>query len=178
MPNQVLDQLCATKSIDELHEQESKGNQLNRALSATPLTMLGIGGIIGTGIFVLTGTAAANHAGPALALSFIIAGIGCTLAGLCYAEFAAMIPVSGSAYSYSYATLGEGIAWFIGWNLVLEYLFAVAAVSVGWSGYAVSLLDQLHMHIPSAFSNAPFGTPAGRESFEIVLTGAIINVPA
>jgi basic amino acid/polyamine antiporter, APA family len=171
-------QLLATKSIAELHEQESSGNQLRRALNATHLTLLGIGGIIGTGIFVLTGTAAANHAGPALPLSFIVAGLGCTFAGLCYAEFSAMIPVSGSAYSYSYATLGEGVAWFIGWNLVLEYLFAVATVSVGWSGYAVSLLDQLHMHIPSAFSNAPFGTPAGRESFEIVLTGAIINVPA
>ena len=171
-------QLLATKSIAELHEQESTGNQLRRALNATHLTLLGIGGIIGTGIFVLTGTAAANHAGPALPLSFIVAGLGCTFAGLCYAEFAAMIPVSGSAYSYSYATLGEGIAWFIGWNLVLEYLFAVATVSVGWSGYAISLLEQLHIHIPAALSNAPFGTPAGKETFDIVRTGAIINVPA
>jgi APA family basic amino acid/polyamine antiporter len=174
----MASQLLATKSIAELHEQESSGNQLHRALNATQLTLLGIGGIIGTGIFVLTGTAAANHAGPALPLSFIIAGLGCTFAGLCYAEFAAMIPVSGSAYSYSYATLGEGVAWFIGWNLVLEYLFAVATVSVGWSGYAVSLLDQLHIHIPAVLSNAPLGTPSGRESFEIVHTGAIINVPA
>ena len=174
----MASQLLATKSIAELHEQESSGNQLRRALTATQLTLLGIGGVIGTGIFVLTGVAAAQNAGPALPLSFIIAGIGCTFAGLCYAEFAAMIPVSGSAYSYSYATLGEGIAWFIGWNLVLEYLFAVATVSVGWSGYAVSLLDQLHIHIPAAFSNAPLGTPSGSESFEIVRTGAIINVPA
>jgi APA family basic amino acid/polyamine antiporter len=174
----MASQLLATKSIAELREQESSGNQLHRALNATQLTLLGIGGIIGTGIFVLTGTAAANHAGPALPLSFIIAGLGCTFAGLCYAEFAAMIPVTGSAYSYSYATLGEGVAWFIGWNLVLEYLFAVATVSVGWSGYAVSLLDQLHIHIPAALSNAPFGTPSGSESFEIVRTGAIINVPA
>ena len=174
MPSQLL----ATKSIAELHEQESSGNELRRALNATHLTLLGIGGIIGTGIFVLTGTAAANHAGPALPLSFIIAGLGCTFAGLCYAEFAAMIPVTGSAYSYSYATLGEGIAWFIGWNLVLEYLFAVATVSVGWSGYAASLLEQLHIHIPAALSNAPLGTPSGTESFEIVRTGAIINVPA
>jgi len=174
----VASQLFATKSIAELQEQESSGNQLRRALNATHLTLLGIGGIIGTGIFVLTGTAAANHAGSALPLSFIIAGLGCTFAGLCYAEFSAMIPVSGSAYSYSYATLGEGVAWFIGWNLVLEYLFAVATVSVGWSGYAVSLLEQLHIHIPAALSSAPFGTPLGRESFEIVRTGAIINVPA
>jgi basic amino acid/polyamine antiporter, APA family len=169
-------QLLATKSITELHEQESSGNQLRRALNAWHLTLLGIGGIIGTGIFVLTGTAAANYAGPALFLSFIFAGLGCTLAGLCYAEFAAMIPVSGSAYSYSYATLGEGIAWFIGWNLVLEYLFAVATVSVGWSGYAVSLLDQLHIHVPAALANAPF-TQEG-ESLHIVATGAIVNIPA
>jgi APA family basic amino acid/polyamine antiporter len=172
----MASQLLATKSIAELHEQESTGNQLRRALTATQLTLLGIGGIIGTGIFVLTGTAAANHAGPALPLAFIVAGIGCTFAGLCYAEFAAMIPVSGSAYSYSYATLGEGIAWFIGWNLILEYLFAVATVSVGWSGYAISLLEQLHIHIPSALSSAPFGT--GADELHIVRTGAIINVPA
>ena len=174
----MTSQLLATKSIDELREQESSGNQLRRALNATQLTLLGIGGIIGTGIFVLTGTAAANHAGPALPLSFIIAGLGCTFAGLCYAEFAAMLPVSGSAYSYAYATLGEGIAWFIGWNLVLEYLFAVATVSVGWSGYAVSLLEQLHVHLPAALTNAPLGTPMGKETFEIVRTGAIINLPA
>jgi basic amino acid/polyamine antiporter, APA family len=174
----MLRQLLATKSINVLHEQESSGNQLRRCLGPLQLTLLGIGGIIGTGIFVLTGTAAANHAGPALPLAFIVAGVGCTFAGLCYAEFAAMIPVSGSAYSYSYATLGEGVAWFIGWNLVLEYLFAVATVSVGWSGYAVSLLDQLGIHLPAAFSNAPFSTPMGRESFDIVRTGAIINLPA
>lgn len=172
----MAQQLLATKSIEQLHAQEAAGNELRRTLTATQLTLLGIGGIIGTGIFVLTGTAAANHAGPALALSFIVAGFACTLAGLCYAEFAAMIPVSGSAYSYSYATLGEGIAWFIGWNLILEYLFAVATVSVGWSGYAVSLLDQLHLHIPTALASAPLGQ-AG-DAFNIVRTGAIINLPA
>ena len=172
MPNQLF----ATKSIAELHEQESKGNQLNRALSATSLTLLGIGGIIGTGIFVLTGTAAANYAGPALALSFVIAGIGCTLAGLCYAEFAAMIPVSGSAYSYSYATLGEGVAWFIGWNLILEYLFAVATVSTGWSGYVLSTLEQFNIHLPAALTHAPLDQGPG--SFNIITTGAIINLPA
>ena len=172
MPNQLF----ATKSIAELQEAESSGNELRRALSATTLTLLGIGGIIGTGIFVLTGTAAANHAGPALALSFIIAGIGCTLAGLCYAEFAAMIPVSGSAYSYSYATLGEGIAWFIGWNLILEYLFAVATVSTGWSGYVLSLLEQFNIHLPGALTHAPFDQ--GQGSLSIVRTGAYINLPA
>src|SRR5579863_6743840 len=116
----MASQLFATKSIDELHEQESSGNQLRRALTATQLTLLGIGGIIGTGIFVLTGVAAAEHAGPALVISFVVAGIGCMFAGLCYSEFAAMVPVAGSAYAYSYATLGEIIAWFVGWNLVLE----------------------------------------------------------
>jgi basic amino acid/polyamine antiporter, APA family len=176
MPNQLFEQLCATKSIAELHEQESSGNQLNRALSATTLTLLGIGGIIGTGIFVLTGTAAANHAGPALALSFIVAGIGCALAGLCYAEFAAMIPVSGSAYSYSYTTLGEGVAWFIGWNLILEYLFAVATVSTGWSGYVLSLLEQFNIHLPYALTHAPLDQGAG--SMSIITTGALINLPA
>ena len=172
----MASQLLATKSIAELHEQESAANQLRRVLTATQLTLLGIGGVIGTGIFVLTGVAAAQNAGPALPLSFIFAGIGCTFAGLCYAEFAAMIPVSGSAYSYSYATLGEGIAWFIGWNLVLEYLFAVATVSVGWSGYVVSLLEQFHIHLPAALSNAPIDQ--GADALHLRFTGAIINLPA
>jgi basic amino acid/polyamine antiporter, APA family len=170
-------QLFATKSIAEIEEADAKGQQLHRTLSATALTLLGIGGIIGTGIFVLTGTAAAEHAGPALALSFIIAGIGCAFAGLCYSEFAAMIPVSGSAYSYSYATLGEGIAWFIGWNLILEYMFAVATVSVGWSGYLLNLLDLYHIHLPYALSHAPFAQ-AGLDSYNVIRTGAILNVPA
>src|SRR5579875_1372688 len=172
----MLSQLLATKSIAELHDTDAGGHSLRRALSATALTLLSIGGIIGTGIFVLTGTAAADHAGPALALSFIIAGLGCTFAGLCYAEFAAMIPVSGSAYSYSYATLGEGIAWFIGWNLILEYLFAVATVSTGWAGYVLSLLDQFHVHIPAALSHAHLDQ--GKTPLDIVRTGAILNVPA
>src|SRR5258705_7820350 len=156
MGGSMARQLLATKSIAELHEQESTGNQLRRALTATQLTLLGIGGVIGTGIFVLTGVAAANNAGPALPLSFIVAGIGCTFAGLCYAEFAAMIPVSGSAYSYSYATLGEGIAWFIGWNLVLEYLFAASTVAVGWSRYFTKLLHTLNINfIPETLTSAP-----------------------
>jgi basic amino acid/polyamine antiporter, APA family len=172
----MANQLLATKTVSDMHADDSGGVQLKRVLSATALTALGIGGIIGTGIFVLTGVAAANHAGPALALAFIIAGVGCTLAGLCYAEFAAMIPVSGSAYSYSYATLGEGVAWFIGWNLVLEYLFAVATVSVGWSGYLVSLLDQFGLHLPTALSTSPFAK--GEGDLDIVRTGALINLPA
>jgi basic amino acid/polyamine antiporter, APA family len=169
-------QLFATKSIAELHEQDSGGHQLHRVLGPLTLTMLGIGGIIGAGIFVLTGTAAADHAGPALVLSFIVAGLGCTFAALCYSEFATMIPVSGSAYSYSYATLGEGVAWFIGWNLILEYLFAVATVSTAWSGYVLSLLEQFHIHIPDALSHAPFDQ--GNTALSIVRTGALLNVPA
>jgi basic amino acid/polyamine antiporter, APA family len=172
MPSQLL----ATKSIAELHEQDAAGQQLRRVLGPTTLTMLGIGGIIGAGIFVLTGTAAADHAGPALVLSFVFAGVGCTLAALCYSEFATMIPVSGSAYSYCYATLGEGVAWFIGWNLILEYLFAVATVSTAWSGYVLSLLDQFHLHVPDALSHAPFDE--GKTALDIVRTGAILNIPA
>jgi APA family basic amino acid/polyamine antiporter len=173
----MASQFFATKSIADIHSEDSSGQQLRRVLTATHLTLLGIGGIIGTGIFVLTGTAAANQAGPALTLAFVLAGVGCALAGLCYAEFASMIPVSGSAYSYAYATLGEGIAWFIGWNLILEYLFAVATVSVGWSGYVVSFFrDPLGITIPAAFSNAPLDSVG--ETLQLVPTGAIINVPA
>jgi APA family basic amino acid/polyamine antiporter len=167
--------LFSTKPIGELHESDTV-NELHRTLDARALVLLGIGAIIGTGIFVLTGTAAANHAGPALVVSFLIAGLGCALAGLCYAEFASMIPVSGSAYSYSYATLGEGVAWFIGWNLILEYLFAAGTVAVGWSGYVVSLVEQFGFHLPDALTNAPL--TKGEGHFEIVRTGAIINLPA
>ena len=143
-------QLFATKSIADLQEADASGHTaFNRTLSATALTASVSAASSAPGIFVLTGTAAANHAGPALALAFIVAASAASFAGLCYAEFAAMIPVSGSAYSYTYATLGEVIAWFIGWNLILEYLFAVATVSVGWSGYLVSLLDQFGVHLPS-----------------------------
>jgi APA family basic amino acid/polyamine antiporter len=168
--------LFATRTVAELRAGGDSTQQLKRTLSVVSLTAFGIGSIIGTGIFVLTGTAAANHAGPALALSFILAGFGCGLTALCYAELAAMIPVSGSAYSYAYASLGEVVAWFIGWNLVLEYTFSVATVSVGWSGYVVSLLAQLGIHLPEALTQAPFDRGPG--SFSIVTTGALVNVPA
>jgi APA family basic amino acid/polyamine antiporter len=171
MPNGLF----ATKRIADM-TTASESSELNRTLDARALVLLGIGAIIGTGIFVLTGTAAANHAGPALVISFLIAGLGCALAGLCYAEFAAMIPACGSAYSYSYATLGELIAWFIGWNLILEYLFAGATVAVGWSGYVVSLFQQFGVHLPPALTNAPFTKGVGH--FEIVRTGALVNLPA
>ena len=113
--------------------------------------------MIGSGIFVLTGTVAAEHTGPAITIAFLVAAVGCGLAALCYAELAAMIPVSGSAYSYTYATLGEGIAWFVGWNLALEYVMSAAAVAVGWSGYVVNLLGEVGIHFPDAFTNAPLG---------------------
>jgi APA family basic amino acid/polyamine antiporter len=168
-------QLFATKPVSRIIGAAQ--GELQRTLSVTALTLLGVGGIIGTGIFVLTGTAAATHAGPALVLSFIVAGIGSAFAGLCYAEFAAMIPVAGSAYSYCYATLGEGVAWFIGWNLILEYLFAAATLSVGWSGYVLSLLDKFSIRLPYGLTHAPFAQ-ASAGGFELVRTCAILNVPA
>ena len=132
--------------------KDSKG--LKRTLSALNLTTLGIGAIIGAGIFVLTGQAAAQYAGPAIVISFIISGIACAFAGLCYAEFASMIPIAGSAYTYAYATLGEFFAWIIGWDLILEYLFAASTVSVGWSGYVVSLLKDFHIFLPPQYTAA------------------------
>jgi APA family basic amino acid/polyamine antiporter len=124
-------------------------------LSSLNLITLGIGAIIGAGIFVLTGQAAANHAGPAVSLSFVLAGIVCGFAGLCYAEFASIIPIAGSAYTYGYATLGEFVAWIIGWDLVLEYAFGAATVASGWSGYLNSLLQQLHIYIPPQLCATP-----------------------
>jgi basic amino acid/polyamine antiporter, APA family len=128
---------------------------LKRALGAFDLTLLGIGAIIGAGIFVLTGVAAAEYAGPAVTSSFMIAGFACAMAALCYAEFASMIPVAGSAYSYSYATMGELVAWIIGWDLVLEYAVAAAAVAVGWSGYLNVILIGMGIHLPAALTHAP-----------------------
>ena len=147
---------------------------LKRSLTARQLVLLGIGAVIGAGIFVLSGHAAAEHAGPAVVLSFVIAGIACALAGLCYAEFAAMLPVSGSAYSYSYATLGEFVAWFIGWNLVLEYMFAASTVAVGWSGYLNSLLTTFGLGLPASLAAAPLNVVDGA----ITYTGGLINLPA
>jgi APA family basic amino acid/polyamine antiporter len=128
--------LSSTKSITQIQAEASEEGEhtLKRSLTATNLVMLGIGAIIGAGIFVLTGTAAANNAGPAVVWSFVLAGFGCLFAGLCYAEFASMIPVAGSAYTYAYATLGEFVAWIIGWDLILEYLFGAATVAVGLVG--------------------------------------------
>ncbi len=169
-------QLFRTKSIDLLlKEAGDKEHGLKRALSGLSLVTLGIGAIIGTGIFVLTGTVAANFAGPALVLSFIISAAGCVFAGLCYAEFASMIPISGSAYTYAYATLGEFIAWIIGWDLILEYLFASSTVAVGWSGYVVSFLHDYNINIPAQLCNAPIDFIKGQGW---IFTGSIVNFPA
>jgi basic amino acid/polyamine antiporter, APA family len=162
------------KSIDQLRADAASG-QLRRALGPVQLTTLGIGAIIGAGIFVLTGQAAAQHAGPAIVLSFILAGAACGFAGLCYAEFASMIPVAGSAYTYAYATMGEFIAWIIGWDLILEYSLGAATVAVGWSGYIVSFLRDLGIDFPLEWAN-----PSG---VDIVVNGAtvgtgVFNLPA
>jgi APA family basic amino acid/polyamine antiporter len=168
--------LFATIPIAEL-TREHEGSALKRTLGPGALVAIGIGGIIGTGIFVLTGTAAANHAGPALTLSFILAAFGCVFAGLCYAEFSSMVPVSGSAYAYSYATLGEFTAWFVGWNLVLEYMLAAATVASGWSGYFGKLLKQLNVELlPKELMTAPIGYDVHLGM--IVNEHALVNLPA
>ncbi|MCI3197485.1 amino acid permease [Bacillus sp. HU-1818] len=158
--------LFRKKPLDTLLAQ-SKSKSLPRSLSAFDLVLLGIGCVIGTGIFVITGTVAATGAGPALILSFILAGFACALAAFCYAEFSSSIPVSGSVYTYSYATLGELLAFLIGWDLMLEYVIALAAVATGWSSYFQSLLAGFHLHIPPALTGAPGSSP-----------GAVFNLPA
>src|SRR5712692_8264873 len=145
--------LLATKSLDKILEEakEEGEHTLRRALGPVNLMALGVGAIIGAGIFVLTGAAAAKYAGPAIVLSFVLAGVACVFAGLCYAEFASLIPIAGSAYTYGYATLGEIFAWIIGWDLVLEYAFGAATVASGWAGYFVSFLQDWGIHIPPEF---------------------------
>jgi APA family basic amino acid/polyamine antiporter len=148
--------LFKTKSIEQLvDDAEHGGKGLKRSLSAWDLTLLGIGAIIGTGIFVLTGTAAANQAGPAITMSYLAAGLACAFAALCYAEFASMIPVAGSAYTYAYATLGELVAWMIGWDLILEYAVGSMTVAIGWSGYMQRLLAGVGIELPTALAAAP-----------------------
>jgi len=169
--------LLVKKPMDILMREANVEDEhsLKRSLTALNLTALGIGAIIGAGIFVLTGTAAAIHAGPAIVISFIFAGIGCAFAGLCYAEFASMIPIAGSAYTYGYATLGEFFAWIIGWDLILEYLFAASTVAVGWAGYFSRIMKDIGFPIPEALSNAPYRIEG---THTLIRTGAIINLPA
>jgi len=155
---------------------ESEGeHSLKRTLGPMQLVALGIGAIIGAGLFSLTGIAAAHHAGPAVTISFVIAAIGCAFAGLCYSEFATMIPIAGSAYTYSYATMGELLAWIIGWDLVLEYAVGAATVAVSWSGYVNSLLLDFGLHLPVQWINSPF-SKVTLENGEVV--HGIMNVPA
>jgi APA family basic amino acid/polyamine antiporter len=152
-----MSDLLATKPLDTILAEagETGEHALKRALGPINLITLGIGAIIGAGIFVLTGAAAAQYAGPAIVLSFILAGIACAFAGLCYSEFASLIPIAGSAYTYGYATLGEIFAWIIGWDLILEYAFGAATVASGWSGYVNSLLQDWGVHIPPALTATP-----------------------
>jgi APA family basic amino acid/polyamine antiporter len=168
----LLRQLCAVRPIDPAPAGKAR---LKQVLSARALIAIGLGSTIGSGIFVLTGTVAANHSGPAITLSLLIAAFGGGLAARCYSEFAAFLPVPGSAYSYTYATLGEALAWFIGWNLLLEYAISAGAVAVSWSAYVVSLLNDAHIHLPAQFVNAPLGLDAKEH---VIATHALINVPA
>src|SRR5246500_993121 len=139
---------------------------LRRTLTAWSLIAIGIGDIIGAGIFVLTGHAAATNAGPAIGISFILGGIACAFAGLCYAEMASTVPIAGSAYTYAYATMGEFIAWIIGWDLVLEYALGATTVAIGWSGYVVSFLKGFGVVIPPAFAEAPLAYDAATSSWQ------------
>ena len=181
--------LWATKSIALLQrEAQAEGDgTLRKTLTATNLVTLGIGAIIGAGIFVLTGVAAARYAGPAVPLSFIAAGLACAFAGLCYAEMASAVPVAGSAYTYSYATMGEFIAWIIGWDLVLEYAMGAATVGVGWSSYFIALLQNFGVSLPSSLTAAPYkwceagdlaAHAAGCTTTGLNATGGLINLPA
>src|SRR5580692_7715303 len=149
--------LFAVKSVQRiLSESEAGAHQLKKTLGAAQLVALGIGAIIGAGLFSLTGLAAAENSGPAVVLSMVCAAVRCTFAGLCYSEFACMIPESGSAYTYAYATLGEWIAWIIGWDLVIEYGIGSATVSISWSAYVVALLHAFHIDLPAQWIASPF----------------------
>jgi APA family basic amino acid/polyamine antiporter len=171
--------LFSTKSVDKLRSDAEYSYGLKRTLGAFDLILLGIGGIIGTGIFVLTGRAAAANAGPAVALSFTVAAVASAFAGLCYAEMASMIPIAGSAYTYAYATMGELIAWIIGWDLILEYLVGASTVSVGWSGYVCAFVKNVtggRFELPAAWTQAPFVWNEATQHLQA--TGAIVNLPA
>jgi APA family basic amino acid/polyamine antiporter len=169
--------LFATKSVDQLMAEggDHGSSELKRTLGAGQLVALGIGAVVGAGIFVLAGTAAANHAGPAVVYSFILAAIGCALAGFCYSEFSTMIPIAGSAYAYSYATLGELVAWIIGWALVLEYAVGAATVSVGWSGTIASILHSAGIDLPPTLLASPWDNPAGTVNLPAIIIIMLIT---
>ena len=168
-----LRQFFAVRPIDPA--DRSGASRLKQVLGVWSLTAIGLGATIGTGVFVLTGTVAAQQSGPAITLSLLIAAFGTALAALCYAEFATFLPIPGSAYSYTYVTLGEGIAWFIGWNLLLEYAISASAVAVSWSAYVVNLLKGWNITLPEALVNAPYAQNADGHLF---MTHALINLPA
>jgi basic amino acid/polyamine antiporter, APA family len=175
--------LWARKSIAVLAREAARTDgaageprPLKRCLTAVNLVALGIGGIIGAGIFVLTGHAAATNAGPAVALSFVLGAVACAFAGLCYAEMASAVPISGSAYTYAYATLGELVAWIIGWDLILEYAVGAVTVAIGWSGYFVSLAGDIGLNLPARFVSSPLAYDAKGQVWS--LTGAVLNLPA
>ncbi len=169
--------LFATKSLARITaESESGTHQLKKTLGAFNLVALGIGAIIGAGLFSLTGIAAADHAGPAVVLSFVVAAIGCAFAGMCYSEFSTMIPIAGSAYTYAYATMGELLAWIIGWDLVLEYAVGAATVSVSWSSYVVKLLHSFSIELPSSLIHCPWDTIPGIINLPAVLIVCAISV--
>jgi APA family basic amino acid/polyamine antiporter len=170
----MLQKLFATKPLSLLLEEMNGDLRLRRVLGPVQLTSLGIGCIIGAGIFVVTGMVAHDLTGPALILSFVVAGTACVFAALCYAEFAAMAPVAGSAYTYAYATLGELFAWIIGWDLVLEYTVASASVANSWSKHLQELLSSMHVQVPARLANAPFDIGSASS----VLTGSIVDLPA
>src|ERR1700745_3899682 len=150
-----MSQLFATKSLDQLLHEAEEGNRLRRILGPVQLTALGVGAIIGTGIFILTGVAAHDRTGPALMLSFVLAGLACVFAALCYAEFASMVPVAGSAYTYAYATLGELFAWVIGWDLILEYAVGAATLAHGWSAHFQEFTPLFGFRVPDIVRTAP-----------------------
>src|SRR5271156_1946873 len=164
--------LTATKSLERIKsESEDSEHSLKRTLGPVNLVALGIGAIIGAGLFTLTGIAAAHNAGPAVVLSFVVAAIGCAFAGMCYSELASMIPVAGSAYTYAYATMGEFMAWIIGWDLVLEYAVASAVVAVSWSRYVGSFLHDFGITIPARLAACPFDVvtmPDGSQAHGLV----------
>src|SRR5436309_2531054 len=173
---QMANRLFATKSYETLMKEMAGEHRLRRVLGPVALTSLGVGAIIGTGIFVLTGVAAHDKTGPALMLSFVVAGITCIFAALCYSEFASMVPVAGSAYTYAYATLGELFAWIIGWDLILEYAVGSATVAHGWSHYFQDFIGLFGLKLPHALTNAPFDYNLA--TGKLALTGTTIDFPA
>jgi basic amino acid/polyamine antiporter, APA family len=170
----ILEAEAAQPEVQALTTHD--GVPLRRTLSALDLISLGIGAIIGAGIFVLTGHAAAENAGPAIVLSFVLGAFACALAGLCYAEMASSVPIAGSAYTYAYATMGEFIAWVIGWDLILEYALGATTVAIGWSGYVVSFLKDLGISVPAEFAGSPFAYSPAEHAWSA--TGALLNIPA